>query len=350
MGTSYKDSGVDIEVGNKAVQRISGVVKSTFTPQVLTGLGLFGSLYDMSEIVKQYKEPVLVQSIDGVGTKLIIAGMMNMYEQAGADIAAHGCNDVLCQGAKPLTMLDYVATDTLDPDVLEQIVSGMARECSRVGMSLVGGETAEMPQTYSPGEWDVVGAVMGVVEKSKILDGTAIQEGDVLIGLSSSGLHSNGYSLARQVFFEVKKYTVRDVMAELPSSVGTELMRPHLNYFPAVDPLLSQFDVHGIAHITGGGLVENIPRILPAGLDAAIRKESWEVLPIFEAIQQFGEVSDEEMFRTFNMGIGLVLVVPANQVEAMQTALQNNPAVQQDGIKVYQIGSIQSGKKKVCFV
>lgn len=346
MGTTYKDSGVDIEVGNQAVRQIAGVVKSTFTPQVLTGIGLFGSLYDMSEIVKNYKEPVLVQSIDGVGTKLVVAGMMNMYDQAGADIAAHGCNDILCQGARPLTMLDYVATDKLSADTLETIVSGMARECSRVGMSLVGGETAEMPNTYAAGEWDVVGAVLGVVEKSKILNGSAIQAGDALIGLSSAGLHSNGYSLARKVFFDVKKYTVRDVMAELPSSVGTELMRPHLNYFPAIDPLLKQFDVHGIAHITGGGLVDNVPRILPVGLDAAIKRDSWEVLPIFEAIQQFGDVSDAEMYRTFNMGIGLVLVVPADQASAIQAALANNP----DGIKTYAIGTIQPGKQVVCFV
>lgn len=345
MAITYKDSGVDVEKGKQAVERISGIVKSTFNDNVLTGLGLFGSLYDLSSIVKEYKEPVLVQSIDGVGTKLEIAGMMNMYEQAGRDIVAHSCNDVLCQGAKPLTFLDYVATDALDPEILVRLVSGMAEECTKHGMALVGGETAEMPGTYEMGSWDVAGCVTGVVEKSKLLDGSAIQAGDVVIGLSSDGLHTNGYSLARKVFFDLKGYTVRDVMAELPQSVGTELMRPHKNYTSYVVPLLEQYAIHGIAHITGGGLVENIPRILPAGLDAEIKQGSWEVLPIFEAIQQFGDVPDEDMYVTFNMGIGLVLVVPEAQADEIITQLE-----QHEDVNTYRIGKIIKGKKTVCFV
>lgn len=345
MPVTYKESGVDVEVGDAAIQRIIPIVKKTFNQRVLTGLGLFGSLYEITDIVKQYKEPVLVQSIDGVGTKMAVAGMMNMYDQAGRDMVAHSCNDVLCQGAKPLTFLDYVATAKLDPAILEQLVSGMAEECAKYGMSLVGGETAEMPGTYEAGEWDVAGAVLGVVEKSKIIDGSKIQVGDVLIGLSSDGLHTNGYSLARKVFFEVKKYTVRDVMAELPQSVGAMLMKPHKNYTPYVLPLLDQYDVHGLAHITGGGLIKNIPRILPEGCSAKIQKGSWEILPIFEAIQHFGKVPDDDMYLTMNMGIGMVLAVPASQATAIMTAL----TVHTD-MNSFIIGEVISGKREVCFV
>lgn len=345
MTTTYKDSGVDINKGKEAIDRIIPIVKKTFNHRVLTGLGLFGSLYDLTDIVKEYKEPVLVQSIDGVGTKMAIAAMMNQYDQAGADIVAHSCNDVLCQGAKPLTFLDYVATEKLDPEILEQLVRGMAQECQANGLSLVGGETAEMPGTYEIGEWDVAGAVLGVVEKSKIIDGSAIQEGDVLIGLSSNGLHTNGYSLARKVLLEDKKFTVRDNIAELELSVGSELMRPHKNYTKYVVPLLEKYSVHGIAHITGGGLIENIPRILPAQLNAELVKDSWEVLPIFETIQFFGNVPDEDMYTTFNMGIGLVLVVGASEAESVVKELS-----QYDDVRTYTIGKITKGKKEVCFV
>lgn len=345
MTTTYKDSGVDIHKGKEAIDRIIPIVKKTFNDKVLTGLGLFGSLYDMSDIVKNYKQPVLVQSIDGVGTKMAIAAMMNQYDQVGADIVAHGCNDVLCQGATPLTFLDYVATEKLDPAILEQLVQGMANECAAHGVSLVGGETAEMPGTYEIGEWDVAGAVLGVVEKSKIIDGSAIQEGDVIIGLSSNGLHTNGYSLARKVLLEDKKFTVRDNIAELELSVGSELMRPHKNYTKYVVPLLEKYSVHGIAHITGGGLVENVPRILPAGLNADVKKGSWEVLPIFETIQFFGNVPEADMDTTFNMGIGLVLVVPSTEANAVVKELS-----QYDDVKIYTIGKISKGKKAVCFV
>lgn len=345
MATTYKDSGVDVEKGKDAVERISGLVKKTFSPNVLTGLGLFGSLFELTDIVKDYKEPVLVQSIDGVGTKLEIAGMMNMYAQAGRDIVAHSCNDVLCQGAKPLTFLDYVATDELDADVLEQLVGGMADACAEYGLSLVGGETAEMPGTYNIGSWDVAGAVLGIVEKKNIIDGSAIEEGNILIGLSSDGLHTNGYSLARKVFFDVKGYTVREFIAELPKMVGAELMSPHKNYTNYVLPLMEKFTLNGIAHITGGGLVENVPRILADHLDAEIKKESWDILPIFEAIQQFGDVPEEDMYITFNMGIGMVLVVPEDQADAILKDLS-----QYDDLKAYNIGKIIKGTSKVCFV
>ncbi len=346
MAITYKDSGVDINKGKEAVDRISSIVKSTFNERVLTGIGLFGSLYDLTPLLKDYKEPVLVQSIDGVGTKMAVAAMMNSYEQVGADIVAHSCNDVLCQGATPLTFLDYVATENLDPDVLEQIVTGMAKECKANGLSLVGGETAEMPGTYQMGEWDIAGAVLGIVEKSKVLDGSAIQEGDVIIGLSSTGLHTNGYSLARKVLFDKMKYTVRDIMAELPGSVGAALMKPHQNYTKYVVPVLKDYDVRGIAHITGGGLVGNIPRIIHPGLAAEIEKDSWEITPIFEAIQQFGDVPDEDMYTTFNMGIGLAVIVPAEQAEEVSKALVEG----HDDVKAYAIGKIIKGKQDVCFV
>ncbi len=334
-----------MQTGKEAVERIIPIVKKTFNKRVLTGLGLFGSLYEITDLVKKYKEPVLVQSIDGVGTKMAIASMMNMYAAAGRDMVAHSCNDVLCQGAKPLTFLDYVATAKLDSAILEELVGGMAEECAAYGMALVGGETAEMPGTYEVGEWDLAGAVLGVVEKSKIIDGSSIQVGDALIGLSSEGLHTNGYSLARKVFFEHRRYTVRDVIAELPQSIGAMLMKPHKNYTNYVLPLLEQNLIHGIAHITGGGLVENIPRILPAGCCAQIKKGSWEILPIFQAIQQLGEVPEEDMYVTMNMGIGLVLVVPAAQADAVYQTLLKHPDV-----RTYRIGEIIKGERRVCFV
>lgn len=345
MPVTYKQSGVDIEAGDEAVRRIIPIVKQSFNHRVLTGLGLFGSLYEITDLVKQYKEPVLVQSIDGVGTKMAIASMMSMYAQAGRDMVAHSCNDVLCQGAKPLTFLDYVATAKLDPAILEDLVRGMAEECAKYGMSVVGGETAEMPGTYVEGEWDLAGAVLGVVEKAKLLDGSKIQVGDALLGLSSDGLHTNGYSLARKVFFDHKKYSVRDVIAELPQSIGAMLMKPHKNYTPFVLPLLERYDVHGLAHITGGGLIKNIPRILPEGCCAKIKKGSWEVLPIFEAIQQLGQVPEQDMYTTMNMGIGMVVVVPAAQRDAVLADLKNHTDVMS-----YHIGEVVSGKREVCFV
>ncbi|MBI4406974.1 MAG: phosphoribosylformylglycinamidine cyclo-ligase [Candidatus Kerfeldbacteria bacterium] len=345
MAVTYKESGVDVEVGDEAIRRIIPLVKKSFNHRVLTGLGLFGSLYEITDLVKQYKEPVLVQSIDGVGTKMAIAGMMGMYAQAGRDMVAHSCNDVLCQGAKPLTLLDYVATAKLDPAILAEIVGGMAEECAKYGMSLVGGETAEMPGTYVEGEWDLAGSVLGVVEKSKIIDGSKIQVGDALIGLSSDGLHTNGYSLARKVFFDLKKFSVRDVVAEMPQSVGAMLMKPHKNYTNYVLPLLEKYQVHGLAHITGGGLIKNIPRILPEGCTAQIQKGSWEILPVFEAIQQFGDVPEKDMYITMNMGIGMVVVVPAAERDAVMADLKKH-----SDLNTYTIGEVVAGKREVCFV
>lgn len=342
---TYKEAGVDIQAGKEAVERIIPIVKQTFNKRVLTGLGLFGSLFDITDICRKYKEPVLVQSIDGVGTKMAIAATMNQFADVGRDLVAHSCNDVLCQGATPLTFLDYVATANLDPNILAELVRGMSEECVKSGVALVGGETAEMPGTYSLGEWDIAGAILGVVEKSKIIDGSRIAVGDVLIGLASDGLHTNGYSLARKVFFEHGGYTIKDTIPDLAEPIGKMLMKPHRNYSAMVLPLLDRYTIHGIAHITGGGLVENIPRILPKGFCAHIQKKSWDVLPIFTVIQRLGEVPDEDMYRAFNMGIGLVLVVPRDHADNIVADLARSKDV-----RIARIGEIAPGKQEVCFV
>ncbi|MBT5338889.1 MAG: phosphoribosylformylglycinamidine cyclo-ligase, partial [Candidatus Marinimicrobia bacterium] len=259
----YKSAGVDIDAGNEAVDRIKDGVKSTFTSNVLTGLGSFGSLYDLKPILENYNHPVMVQSIDGVGTKTIIARKMEKFDTIGIDLLSAAANDILVMGARPLTFLDYIANDKLKPEIVEEIVSGMVKACKETGVSLVGGETAEMPDTYLPGEHDLVGIITGVVEKEKIITGENIKPGDVVLGLSSNGLHTNGYSFARKLFFEIGGYHVNDMIPELKKSVGLTLLEPHINYTNHVFSVLDKgLDVKGIAHITGGGLVENIPRIL----------------------------------------------------------------------------------------
>lgn len=330
---SYKDAGVDIDAGSASVKRIKDEVETTFGPGVVTGLGTFGAMFDLSEILKDYSEPVLVQSIDGVGTKLKIATMMNKYDTVGRDIVAHCCDDILVQGAKPLTFLDYVATDKLNPEVFEQIVKGMVVECKRAGVSLIGGETAEMPGVYTQGEYDIAGCIMGVVEKSKIIDGKNIKPGDKVIGLPSSGLHTNGYSLARKVCFEAMNLKIDDQPEGLTSTVGQALLEPHTNYTKYVLPVLDK--IKGMAHITGGGMIENIPRTLPEGVDVNIKKGSWPVLPIFNLIQQGGNVAELEMYRAFNMGIGLVIFV------------DKDTELNFEGIKSYEIGEVVEGSGKV---
>ena len=260
----YKSSGVDIDAGNQSVDRIKDGVKSTFTSNVLTGLGSFGSLYDLTPILQNYKNPVMVQSIDGVGTKTIIARKLGKFDTIGVDLLSACTNDILVMGAKPLTFLDYIANDKLKPDIVEKIVSGMVKACRETSVSLVGGETAEMPDTYLPGEHDLVGIITGVVEKDRIITGDTILPGDVVLGLPSNGLHTNGYSLARKLFFEIGGYDVHDTIPEFDKSVGLTLLEPHINYTNHVFAVLNKdIKIKGVAHITGGGLVENIPRILP---------------------------------------------------------------------------------------
>jgi phosphoribosylformylglycinamidine cyclo-ligase len=333
----YKSAGVNIEAGNKAVERIKKGAQSTFTANVLTGLGGFGSLYDLKTILDDYKNPVLVQSIDGVGTKTIVARMLGKFNTIGIDLLSACTNDILVMGARPLTFLDYIANDKLKPETIEEIVSGMVRACLETGVSLVGGETAEMPDTYLPGEHDLVGVITGVVEKNKIITGKAILPGDVVLGLPSSGLHTNGYSLARKLFFEMGGYRVNDTIPELKKSVGLTLLEPHINYTNQVFAVLDkEINVKGIAHITGGGLVENIPRILPDGCSVEIHKESWPSLPIFNLMKSIGSVDENEMYRTFNMGIGMTLIAAPGQVNSIKKI-----------IDVYEIGFVVSGGNQV---
>ena len=333
----YKSAGVDIDAGNEAVKRIKKGVRSTFTTNVLTGLGSFGSLYDLKSILDDYENPVLVQSIDGVGTKTIIARKLGKFNTIGVDLLSACANDILVMGARPLTFLDYIANDKLMPDTIEEIVAGMVQACRDTGVSLVGGETAEMPDTYLPGEHDLVGVITGVVEKDKIITGETIQPGDVVLGLPSSGLHTNGYSLARKLFFEIGGYDVNDTIPELEKSVGLTLLEPHINYTNHVFGVLDkEIGVKGIAHITGGGLVENIPRILPDGCCVEIHKGSWPGVPIFNVMQSIGNVDENEMYRTFNMGIGMIIIAAPDQVNSIKKI-----------IDVHEIGFVFAGGNQV---
>ena len=336
-----KSAGVNIDAGNEAVTRIKDGVKSTFTSNVLTGLGSFGSLYDLKPILENYDHPVMVQSIDGVGTKTIIARKLGKFDTIGIDLLSAASNDILVMGARPLTFLDYIANDKLEPKIVEEIVSGMVKACKETGVSLVGGETAEMPDTYLPGERDLVGIITGVVEKEKIITGENIKPGDVVLGLPSSGLHTNGYSFARKLFFDIGGYDVNDTIPELEKSVGLTLLEPHINYTNHVFSVLdNRIDLKGIAHITGGGLVENIPRILPNRCGVKLQKESWPGLPVFDVMQSIGDVEESEMLRAFNMGIGMVFIVTPTEVTSVKDALKNLT-------EVYEIGVVARGEKKV---
>ena len=338
---TYKSAGVDIDAGNKAVNKIKNKVSSTFSENVLTGIGSFGSLYNLKNLIAEYKEPIMVQSIDGVGTKTIIARKMKKYDTIGIDLLSAAANDILVMGAKPLTFLDYIANDKLDPEIVDQIVSGMVLACKETGVSLVGGETAEMPDTYLPGEHDLVGIITGVVDKDKIIDGSKVKNGDSIIGIPSNGLHTNGYSFARKLFFEIGGFSVENEITELDKSVGLALLEPHINYTNHIKRLIdNNVRINGIAHITGGGLVENIPRILPKNSATRIDRDSWPILPIFKVMQSIGSIDDKEMFKAFNMGIGMVLII--------------DPEVENDVIelispisKVYKIGSVVPGNQEV---
>ena len=339
--TNYKAAGVDIDAGNEAVARIKDGVKTTFKSNVLTGLGSFGSLYDLKPIMETHDNPVMVQSIDGVGTKTIIARKLKKFDTIGMDLLSACANDILVMGARPLTFLDYIANDKLKPHIIEEIVSGMVKACIETGVSLVGGETAEMPDTYLPGEHDLVGVITGVVEKDKIITGESIKPGDVVLGLPSNGLHTNGYSLARKLFFNIGGYGVNDTIPELKKSVGLTLLEPHINYTNHVFAVLDkEINVKGIAHITGGGLVENIPRILPDDCGVEIQKGSWPILPVFDVMQSLGNVDEDEMYRTFNMGIGMVFIVNPADMDAVKNATKNLT-------EVYEIGSVFRGNKNV---
>jgi len=343
MSDAYAQAGVNIEAGNETVRRIKDKVKKTFSSHVLTGIGSFGALYDIKSALEPYHHPVLVQSIDGVGTKLSVARMMAKYDTVGMDIVNHCCNDILAMGARPLTFLDYVANEKLDPQVVEDIVAGMAESCSQNGVSLIGGETAEMPGTYAPGEHDIAGCITGVVEKDKIITGETIVPGDIVIGFASNGLHTNGYSLARKILFADGGLAVTDRPEGLSESLGLTLLKPHTNYvLPVMHMLDAGINIKGIAHITGGGFIDNIPRVLPENCNAEIQKSSWPVLSIFNILEKMGAVDQYTMYRTFNMGIGLVLVVSAGDEEKMRSSLSNFPQ-----FPLYRLGKIVTGEQKV---
>jgi phosphoribosylformylglycinamidine cyclo-ligase len=310
----YSSAGVNIDAKAAALARAKAAIRSTFTPGVLGDVGGFGGLFQPD--FSGYREPVLVASTDGVGTKLKVAVVAGRHDTCGADLVNHCVNDILVQGAKPLFFLDYIATGKIEPEVLQAVIEGIARGCRENGTALLGGETAEMPGFYAPGDYDVAGTIVGVVEREKVLDGSRVRAGDIVLGLPSVGLQTNGYTLARRVFFEQLGKRPADRMPELGSkTVGDALLAPHLSYLKALEPLLSESLVHAMAHITGGGFYDNIPRVLPEGVDVVLRSGSWPVLPVFEVIEREGEVSFEEMHRVFNMGIGMVVIVAPGDLE-----------------------------------
>lgn len=337
----YEDAGVNIEKGNEAVQRIKKHVKRTFNKNVLADIGLFGGLFEFD--TKKYKKPVLVSSTDGVGTKTQIGVAMGKFASLGRDMVGHSINDILVQGAKPLFFLDYVAGGKLDPSVVEQIVSGMADECVKAGLALVGGETAEMPSVYKPGDYDIAGTIVGVVEKSKVIKGQKVKPGDICIGLPSVSLHTNGYSLARKIV-EVSGLKYTDYVPELKGVIGDILLVPHKSYYLEIFPILDKVEIKAMAHITGGGLIDNPPRVLPNGCRIRFKRGSWEILPIFKWLVEKGNVPEEDAYRSLNMGVGMVLIVnPKNLDKALRLLKKNgaDPSV---------IGEVIAGPKGVEFI
>lgn len=342
MSEAYKQAGVDIAAGNEAVERMKKHVKKTFRPEVLTGLGGFGGLFGLNK--DKYEEPVLVSGTDGVGTKLKLAFAMDKHDTIGIDAVAMCVNDVIVTGAEPLFFLDYLACDKIIPEKIEAIVKGIADGCQQAGCALIGGETAEMPGMYSEGEYDIAGFTVGIVDRPKAIDGTTIAAGDAVIGLASSGVHSNGFSLVRKLLLEKKGYALTDKLPELEGkTLGEVLLEPTRIYVKQILNILESVKIKGMAHITGGGFIENIPRVLPEGVNVDITRGSWPVLPIFNLMQRDGGISDRDMYTTFNMGIGMVLVVPAEQAE------ETLRIAKAQGEQAYRIGTVTAGNKIVTF-
>ncbi len=320
-GITYKESGVDIQAGEESVRRIKSLVKQTFRPEVLTDIGLFGGLFRAD--FKDYRKPVLVSSVDGVGTKLKVAFAMNRHDTIGEDLVNHCVNDILTSGAKPLFFLDYISLGKVDPDMVTKIVSGFARGCKHSNCSLIGGETAEMSDLYRPGEYDLAGTIVGIVDEDKIISGKDIRKGDVLIGLASNGLHTNGYTLARRVLFDHAGLKADSFIGELNQTIGEALLAVHKCYLNLVSPLIDRFEIKGIAHITGGGIVGNLSRIIPASLKIKIDWKSWLTPVIFRLIQKLGDVPEDDMRRAFNLGIGMILVVAPEKADSLRLAIEN---------------------------
>ena len=312
--TSYRDSGVDIDAQDEALSEVRRIARGTYTPGVLSDIGSFGGLFRGT--FEGVESPILVSSTDGVGTKLRVAQAMRIHDTVGYDLVSHCVNDILVQGAKPLFFLDYYATGKLRPPVMTDVIRGMARACSENGCALIGGETAEMPGFYSDDDYDVAGFILGVVDAKNLIDGKAVREGDVLLGLPSVGLHTNGYALARKIFFDKLGHDHQTILPEV-GKIGEALLQPHISYLKPLLPLVEQRLIHAMAHITGGGLTDNVPRVLPQTLDAHIKLGSWPVLPVFQYLFKHGNVEREEMLRVFNMGIGMVLMLGPSEVEAV---------------------------------
>ena len=337
---TYADAGVNIDRANRTKQRIKYLAHKTFTRGVLSEIGGFGGLFSID---KKYQDPVLVSSVDGVGTKLKVAFEMNLHHAVGADLVNHCVNDIVVQGAAPMFFMDYLATGRLEPEVAEKVVEGLAEACKHNGCALIGGETAEMPGFYPEGEYDLAGFIVGVVERARIITGKNVQPGDVVLGLPSNGLHTNGFSLARKLLFDVAQYTPDTYVNEIKAKVGNELMRTHKSYWPFLRKLLDADCISAMAHITGGGITENLPRALPRGAAAVIEIGSWPAQPIFEHLQTLGNVPQDEMLRTFNMGLGMLLVVPHLKFKKAQTLLERA------GEKAYTVGRIVKGERKVLY-
>ena len=338
---TYADAGVDLSAADRVKQRIKYLAQRTFTRSVLGEIGSFGGLFRLDG---KYQEPVLVSSADGVGTKLKLAFQLGVHHTVGADLVNHCVNDIAVQGATPLFFLDYLATGRLDGEIAEKVVSGLSDACRANGCALIGGETAQMPGFYAEGEYDLAGFIVGVVERAKLITGAKIRPGDVLLGFPSTGLHTNGYSLARRLFFEVAKYKPEQYVNALKEKAGAALMKTHRSYLSLIKKLSASDYAAGLAHITGGGITENLPRILPKAVSAHIELGSWPVLPIFEHLQQLGNVAQDEMLRTFNMGIGLIAVVPADRFKRCKSMLDRA------GEKSYVIGRIVKGEHKIVYV
>ena len=332
----YKSAGVNIDAGNEIVQRIKSPVKKTFDTHVLTDLGSFSALYDLQSLYEHYAHPVLVQSIDGLGTKPMIATMMHRYDTLGYDLLSATANDILVCGAKPLTLLDYIGSNHIKPDEVVTLVESISRACLETGVSLVGGETAEMPGVYQGHDYEIVGVITGVVDKSRIVNGLDIKPGDAVLGFGSSGLHTNGYSLARKLCFEVGQLP-------LTTELGTMLLAPHINYTLPVLALLQHYPIKGMAHITGGGLLDNIPRILPKQCSVTLRRDRWPRLPIFDLLLELGNLSLKEAYRSFNMGIGYVLIVDQNHVHDIHSFIRDAFS----NFTLYTIGQVMIGEQQV---
>lgn len=340
--TTYKSAGVDIDAGEEAVRRLKEYVKSTHTPEVLTDVGTFGGMMRLN--TAQMQEPVLVSSIDGVGTKVKIAAMMDKYDTIGGDLVNHCVNDILVQGAAPLMFLDYFATSRLEPQVVAEVVKGMAEACREAGCALIGGETAEMPGVYLDGEFDLAGCIVGVVDRQNVVDGSRVQPGDAVIGLASSGIHTNGYSLVRKLLFEDNDFKIDQFVPELGSVLGEVLLAQHKCYARSVMAVLNKYDVHAMAHLTGGGFYNNIPRVLPPDCQVTVERRYWGVPPIFQLIQDLGRIETNEMHRTFNMGIGFVMIVSKHRAVEIATLLQQHGEIAQI------IGEVHKGPREVTII